>query len=124
MSAFGKVFIFENNLEQNQLLRQEMEAQGFLIFGFNNLYQLLQYSGEINPDIVIMNFSDNFLPDSQTWKNVEKILCGKTCPEVYLNASAKFQNNQNFHQVEFNSNTLKKDQILSIIKKNQTNYLH
>lgn len=124
MTDFGKVLIFENRPELLKPFREDLEAQGFFVFGFNNLYQFLQYAGEINPDIVIMNFDDNFSPDAKTWETVEKSLCKKNCPEIYLNAAAKFQNRTNFHYVEFNSDILKKDQILSIIKKNPKNYLH
>ena len=124
MTDFGKVFIFENRPEHLKPFQESLEAQGFFVFGFDNLYQFLQYAGEINPDIVIMNFGSDFNPDAKTWKTVEKSLCQKNCPEIYLNATAEFQNRNKFHHVEFSSDTLKKDQILSIIKKNPKNYLH
>ena len=124
MSVFGKIFIFEKYPETIKTFQAEIESLGFFVFGLDNLYQFLQYSDEINPDIVIMNFSADTMPDAQTWIIIEKNLRQKSCPEIYANIVGGLPKYPKVHRLEFNSDTLKKDHIINIIKKNQTNYLH
>ncbi len=126
MPVLGKIFIFENVPEHNSVkaFYNELEAWGFLVFCTDNLYCFLQYAGEIKPDIVILHIPNDFHPDKQTWKIVEESLCRNKYLQIYANIPYRFTNYPNFHYVKFGTGTLKKEQILSIIKKNQIKYLH
>lgn len=116
-----KVFIYEKNVQKLQRYVHELEDDGFLPFVSNNLYQFLQYAGEMNPDIVIMNIDKDFHSDTNVWKKVEEKLCYKDkCPQVFLNTSQEFKNKQYFHHFMFNDDEIGFREILEIIKKDRT----
>lgn len=124
MTSLGKIFIYENDANQIDKYVQDIEAQGFFTFGTDNLYKFLKYSEEVNPDVVIMNFSSNFEADDKTWVDIEKSLCRSKCPQIYINARTSSKNPA-FHYTDFVGNTINKNQILNILSKRTNHtYLH
>lgn len=115
MTTLGKIFIYENDISNIRQYVSNLEAQGFYTFGTDNLYKLLKYSEQVNPDVVIMNFPQNFEADSKTWSSIENSLCHSKCPEVYINSVENFGDKPSFHYHDFHADKINEDQILTIL---------
>lgn len=124
MAALGKIFVYEENGKQTSLIRDDLEKRGFFVFSSNNLFQFLQYAHEINPDIVIMHFPENFQTEAQDWQTITKKLCHQFCPQIYINSFLPAENFSMLHSVNFTSENIKPEQILAILEQKDAKYLH
>lgn len=125
MPHLGKIFVYEQDIRSLHQYLGKLEKQGFAAFGTDNLYQLLKYSEQVHPDIVIMNLPEEFNADSQTWQKVENSLCQEKCPQIYINTEQKFSHQPSFHYYNFDSAHVTLDQIDQILKNlPRQNYLH
>ncbi len=118
MTTLGKVFILESHPEHLNAEAEAFEEMGFTIFSTDNIYLLLRYATEVRPDIVIMNFPDDFNADSQTWQDLQDHLCRQgSCPKIYTNAAANVKDGQTFQHASFRSRELEKQDILEILSR-------
>lgn len=124
MTALGKIFVYDQNGKQTALIRDDLEKRGFFVFSSTNLFQFLQYAREVNPDIVIMNFPENFQTDAQDWQTIMQKLCHQTCPQIYVNSLLPANSSSALHTINFASDSIKPEQILAILEQKNTKYLH
>lgn len=115
MSSLGKIFVYEKNTQNLHTYIDKLELRGFITFGTDNLYQLLAYSKQINPDVVIMNLPDDFDADKNTWDKVEESLCYNACPQIYINSQRDFAHRPSFHYYDFSSDEINEEQINDIL---------
>lgn len=116
MSVLGKIFVYEEDIQNLRHYIGKLEKFGFAAFGTDNLYQFLKYSEQINPDIVIMNLPEDFNADSKTWEQMESSLCQNRCPQIYINADHGFNHKPAFHYYDFNSADISQEQINNILE--------
>jgi len=120
MTSLGKVFILENHPEHLNADAEAIEELGFTVFSTDNIYLLLRYAAEVKPDVVIMNFPEEFNADSQTWQDLQHHLCQKgSCPKIYTNAATDVTGSHTFHHTLFHSRELEKQDILDILSRTQ-----
>lgn len=61
-SYFGRVFAYDTNKTRLENFRCIFENRGFLLFGTDNIYQLLRYTNEIKPDVIIFHVDEDYNP--------------------------------------------------------------
>lgn len=57
--ALGRIFVYDDNRKRLQGFRDFFANKDIQIFGTDNLYQLLNYSKEITPDVLIFDLQRN-----------------------------------------------------------------
>ena len=58
-SDFGHIFVYDNSEQKSPVLQNILSSGMYKTFTTSNVYQFLQYAGEITPDVMIFNLDDN-----------------------------------------------------------------
>lgn len=58
----GRIFAYDTDRERLKNFQEIFEKRGFLLFGTDNIYQLLRYTYEIKPDVMIFYVDENYNP--------------------------------------------------------------
>lgn len=116
MTQLGKIFIYEENPKILANANTNLKTQGFFAFGTDNIYQFLKYAAVVHPDIVIMDMPQDFAFDDAFWTELQKSLCQKHCPEIYINADPPFSNNKALHITKFNKSNINPDELTKLVK--------
>lgn len=121
MSDLGKIFVYEKNLEHLQQYVSDFKSLGFFYFGTDNLFLLVQYAKEVNPDVIIINVSENDMLSNEDIEQIENTLCTSGCKNIYINQDTGKEHSPNFNYWEFGANEIFYKQILNIIKQVRDN---
>lgn len=123
MSDIGKIFIYEKEPSHLKKFQNTFNENGFFTFGTDNLYLLLKYAQEINPDIIIINLPSYVILNNETLTQLENNLCNtKSCPQIYINYNLPENHKPQLHKWDFASDDLTYEQIIKIIKHSNNNH--
>lgn len=80
----GRIFVYDADKENLQRFKQYFEARGFEFFGTDNVYQLLSYARELNPNIIIFNVEENYNPVRASLSRLIPEISGRNYPIVLI----------------------------------------
>lgn len=83
-SASGRIFVYDDNRTELMALRNVLESHNLEMFGTDNVYQLLQYADEINPDVMVFDIADDYTPATATLKHFGQEIHPERYPIIVL----------------------------------------
>jgi len=101
------VMLFSKKIREN--FKNEAIRLGFEYYQTDNIYQFLRYAKEAKPDVVMMDFEDNFNFDGLLMSEVKNNLCNDdVCPRIFVNRTADFVGEIFFQNTDFEKNDVQK----------------
>lgn len=58
----GRIFVYDTDKERLLKFKEYFESRGYELFGTDNIYQLLNYTRELNPNVIVFNVDENYNP--------------------------------------------------------------
>ena len=71
-SDFGHIFVYDNTEQKMPVLQSILSSGVYKTFTTSNVYQFLQYAGEISPDVMIFNLDDNNQYSAETLESFNR----------------------------------------------------
>ena len=101
------LMFFSKKIRENY--KNEAIRLGFEYYQTDNIYQFLRYAKEAKPQVVMMDFEDDFNFDGLMMREVKKNLCDDDiCPRIFLNREADFEGKMFFQNADFEKNDVQK----------------
>lgn len=79
---FGHVFVYDNTEQKTPILQNILSSGVYKTFTTSNVYQFLQYAGEITPNVMIFNLDDNNKYSRETLENFNRQISLTSCPII------------------------------------------
>lgn len=79
---FGHVFVYDNTGQKTPMLQNILSSGVYKTFTTSNAYQFLQYTGEITPDVMILNLDDNNKYSRETLESFNRQISLTSCPII------------------------------------------
>lgn len=80
----GRIFIYDDNIPMLREFEKMLEQHDLETFGTNNVYKLLQYSKEINPDVMIFEVDNEQTPAKATLNHIGKEIHTELYPIIVV----------------------------------------
>ena len=80
----GRVFIYDDNIPMLHEFEKMLWQHDLETFGTNNVYKLLQYSKEINPDVLIFEVDNEQTPAKATLNHIGKEINTELYPIIIV----------------------------------------
>lgn len=80
----GRVFIYDTDKQNLSELKEYFENHSFEVFGTDNIYQLLNYARELNPNIIIFRVEENYNPVRASLSKLIPDVSGRNYPIVLI----------------------------------------
>lgn len=80
----GRIFVYDTDKKRLGEVKEYFEIRGFELFGTDNIYQLLNYARELNPDIIIFRVEENYNPVRASLSKLIPDVSGRNYPIVLI----------------------------------------
>lgn len=95
--------------QNNEKLKNEAVRLGFEWYQTDNIYRFLRYAKEAKPEVVMMDFEDDFNCDGLLMNELKKNLCeNNVCPRIFLNRPTDFEGEAFFENADFEKDNVQK----------------
>lgn len=90
-------------------IKNEAIRRGFEYYQTDNIYLFLKYAGEAKPEVVMMDFEEDFNCDEGLMNELYSRLCDNhVCPRIFLNRSVDFDGEIFFQNADFEKENMQK----------------
>lgn len=101
------MMMFSN--KNRETFKNEAIRHGFSYYQTDNIYLFLRYAKEAKPDVVMMDFEDDFNCDRGLMGELKKNLCeSDVCPRIFLSRFANFEGKTFFEKTDFDKADVQK----------------
>lgn len=80
----GRIFVYDTDNKRLNEIKDYFEIRGFELFGTDNIYKLLNYARELNPDIIIFRVEENYNPVRASLSRLIPEVSGRNYPIVLI----------------------------------------
>lgn len=80
----GRVFVYDTDKKQLDEIKEYFENRGFELFGTDNIYQLLNYARELNPNVIIFLVEENYNPVRASLSRLIPDISGRNYPIILI----------------------------------------
>ncbi len=80
----GRIFVYDTDKQHIAELKEYFENRAFVVFGTDNIYQLLNYARELNPDVIIFRVEENYNPVRASLSRLIPDISGRNYPIILI----------------------------------------
>ena len=81
---FGRIFVYDTDKKRLSELKEFFEKRSFEMFGTDNIYQLLNYARELNPNVIIFRVEENYNPVRASLSKLIPDISGRNYPIILI----------------------------------------
>ncbi|MBR3502546.1 MAG: hypothetical protein IKO06_06535 [Alphaproteobacteria bacterium] len=80
----GRIFVYDTDKKRLGEVKEFFEKRSFELFGTDNIYQLLNYARELNPDVIIFRVEENYNPVRASLSRLIPDISGRNYPIILI----------------------------------------
>ena len=95
--------------KNRETYKNEAIRSGFDFYQTDNIYLFLKYAKEAKPEVVMMDFEDDFNCDDLLMTEIKKNLCeNNVCPRIFFNRVVDLALENFFENTDFEKTNVQK----------------